>query len=105
MLPHDFFKLMSDETRIRILLWIHTYESVSVNSIAAALNESQPKISRHLATLRQAGVIRDNRQGQKVFYSLANELPGWLYRTLQGLQQSNCLQSAYQLNLNQAVSS
>ncbi|MGR5095797.1 metalloregulator ArsR/SmtB family transcription factor [Vibrio maritimus] len=105
MLPHEFFKLMSDETRIRTLLWVSANGSVCVNELVEALGESQPKVSRHLAMLRQAGVLKDTRQGQHVFYSLAEGLPGWLYRTLKGLEQSNCLQSAYQLNFNELVSS
>lgn len=104
MLPHEFFKLMSDETRIRTLLWVSVNEAVCVNDLVVALGESQPKVSRHLAMLRQAGVLKDTRKGQHVFYSLAEGLPGWLYRTLKGLEQSNCLQSAYQLNFNELMS-
>ncbi|MFA0084151.1 metalloregulator ArsR/SmtB family transcription factor [Vibrio sp. 10N.261.51.F12] len=103
MLPHEFFKLMSDETRIRTLLWISAKGEVCVNDLVEVLQESQPKVSRHLAMLRQVGVVTDCRVGQRVFYRLSSGLPSWLYKTIQGLEQSNCLQSAYQLNFNEVV--
>ena len=43
----------------------------------AALDVSQPKISRHLAVLRQCGLLADRKQNQWVFYSLNKSLPDW----------------------------
>jgi len=48
-----------------------------------ALNESQPKISRHLALLRDAKLLLDRRQGQWVFYRLNEAAPAWAFATLQ----------------------
>ncbi len=45
--------------------------------LMAALDESQPKISRHLAQLRKSGILLDRRQGQWVYYRLHPELPEW----------------------------
>jgi len=42
-----------------------------------ALGESQPKISRHLALLREAGVVVCRRQGTWMHYRLSEDLPGW----------------------------
>ena len=78
MLPHQFFKLLSDETRVRCLLMIAREQRVCVGELTQALNESQPKISRHLALLRSSGVVADTRQGQWVFYRLSDQLPGWM---------------------------
>lgn len=74
MLPHQFFKLLSDETRVRCLLMIAREEKVCVGELTEALHESQPKISRHLALLRSSGVVVDTRQGQWVFYRLSDQL-------------------------------
>lgn len=49
MLPHQFFKLLADETRVRCLLMIAREQNLCVAELTAALEESQPKISRHLA--------------------------------------------------------
>lgn len=65
----DFLKSISDETRLRILMLLHERE-LCVCELCDVLGESQPKISRHLARLRDAGFVRDLRHGQWVFYSL-----------------------------------
>ncbi len=99
MLPHQFFKLLSDETRVRCLLIIARETQVCVGELTLALNESQPKISRHLALLRSSGVVVDVRQGQWVFYRLSSELPGWMRKQIQGLTESNCLKKEYQQDI------
>ncbi|OEF26105.1 metalloregulator ArsR/SmtB family transcription factor [Vibrio rumoiensis] len=95
MLPHQFFKMLSDETRIRCLLLIAREGQLCVCELTEALQESQPKISRHLAQLRQSGVLVDERKGQWVYYGLAGDLPGWLRKVIDGLKQSQCLQKQY----------
>ncbi|EGR2125771.1 metalloregulator ArsR/SmtB family transcription factor [Vibrio cholerae] len=99
MLPHQFFKLLSDETRVRCLLMIAREEKVCVGELTEALNESQPKISRHLALLRSSGVVVDTRQGQWVFYRLSDQLPGWMKKQIKGLVESNCLKAEYQQDI------
>ena len=99
MLPHQFFKLLSDETRVRCLLMIAREEKVCVGELTAALNESQPKVSRHLALLRSSGVVVDTRQGQWIFYRLSDQLPGWMRKQIQGLVESNCLKKEYQQDI------
>ncbi|EEO07589.1 transcriptional regulator ArsR family [Vibrio cholerae TM 11079-80] len=99
MLPHQFFKLLADETRVRCLLMIAREEKVCVAELTEALNESQPKISRHLALLRASGVVVDIRQGQWVFYRISDQLPGWMRKQIQGLVESNCLKQEYQQDI------
>lgn len=99
MLPHQFFKLLADETRVRCLLTIAREEKVCVAELTHALNEGQPKVSRHLALLRSSGVIVDTRQGQWVFYRLSDQLPGWMKKQIRGLVESNCLKEEYQQDI------
>ncbi|OIQ24375.1 metalloregulator ArsR/SmtB family transcription factor [uncultured Vibrio sp.] len=99
MLPHQFFKMLSDETRMRCLLLIAREGRLCVCELTSALEESQPKISRHLAQLRQSGVLVDEREGQWVYYHVPNTLPGWLRKVITGLKDSNCLQEQYQLDV------
>ncbi|SON51336.1 Arsenical resistance operon repressor [Vibrio tapetis subsp. tapetis] len=96
MLPNQFFKLLSDETRLRCLLLIAREGRLCVCELTQALQESQPKISRHLAQLRQSGVLKDERQGQWVYYDVADSLPGWMRKVITGLQESNCLATQYE---------
>ncbi len=98
MLPHQFFKLLSDETRFRCLVLIAREKRLCVCELTHALQESQPKVSRHLAQLRQSGVLVDERQGQWVYYSISDQLPGWLNKVIDGLKQSNCLQQQYSVD-------
>ncbi len=96
MNPHHFFKLLSDETRLRCLLLIAREKQLCVCELTSALEESQPKISRHLAQLRQCGVLLDERHGQWVYYRVSDSLPGWMRKVIEGLRDSNCLQEQYQ---------
>ena len=63
------FLALSDKTRLR-LIDLMAKEAVSVGFLAESINESQPKVSRHLAYLRNAGLVRTRRDGKNVFYSI-----------------------------------
>lgn len=82
MIPTVFFKLLADETRLRALLLIAHEGELCVCELMSALQESQPKISRHLAQLRNTGLLLDRRQGQWVFYRLNPDLPTWAQTVL-----------------------
>jgi ArsR family transcriptional regulator len=99
MLPHQFFKLLSDETRVRCLMMIAREGKLCVGELTEALQQSQPKVSRHLALLRSSGIVIDIRQGQWVFYQLSDQLPGWMKKQIQGLVDSNCLKQEYQQDM------
>lgn len=77
MCPLDFFKCLSEDTRLRSLLLIHELGELCVCELMAALDESQPKISRHLAQLRQCNLLHDERRGQWVYYRISPTLPTW----------------------------
>lgn len=65
----NFFKMLSDETRLRILILLY-HRKFCVCQICGIMEESQPKISKHLAKLRDMGFVKDERQEQFIFYSL-----------------------------------
>jgi ArsR family transcriptional regulator len=48
-----------------------------VCELTVALDLSQPKVSRHLASLRQCGLLQDSRKGQWVYYQINQALPDW----------------------------
>ncbi len=64
------FKLLSDETRLRILYYLTQREELHVRALCELLHESQPAVSHHLALLRVAGLIERRRQGKHNFYGL-----------------------------------
>lgn len=80
--PVQFYKCLADETRLRCLLLIATEEELCVCELTEALEESQPKVSRHLAQLRQYKLLTDRRQGQWVFYRINPELEDWAVAVL-----------------------
>ena len=53
--PLQLFKNLSDETRLGIVLLLKEMGELCVCDLCAALDQSQPKISRHLAMLRESG--------------------------------------------------
>ena len=64
------FKLLSDETRLRILYYLTQREELHVRALCELLHESQPAVSHHLALLRVAGLIGRRREGKHNFYGL-----------------------------------
>ena len=66
------FLALSDKTRLRLLKHMAEGE-VSVGFLAESLGESQPKISRHLAYLRGAGVVSTRRDGKWIYYAIAEQ--------------------------------
>ncbi|MCM8709427.1 metalloregulator ArsR/SmtB family transcription factor [Clostridium sp. SYSU_GA19001] len=66
----DFFKILSDETRLRILILLY-HKKLCVCEICGITGEPQPKISKHLAKLRDMGFVKDERQEQFIFYDLS----------------------------------
>lgn len=87
--PPQLFKALADETRARIALLVSREQELCVCELTCALNESQPKISRHLALLRQIGLLTDRRQGQWVHYRLHPDLPRWAPALLDLVREAN----------------
>ncbi|TLP42204.1 metalloregulator ArsR/SmtB family transcription factor [Cohaesibacter sp. CAU 1516] len=72
-----FFQCLSDETRLRALILFEDEPDLCVCELAHALDTPQPKISRHLAAMRDADIVRSRRQAQWVFYSLNPDMALW----------------------------
>ena len=87
--PPELFKSLADETRARATLLIAQLGELCVCELMCALDDSQPKISRHLAQLRSSGLLLDRRQGQWVYYRLNPQLPAWVHEVLQLTLQAN----------------
>ncbi|MGS0682565.1 metalloregulator ArsR/SmtB family transcription factor [Shewanella sp. 125m-7] len=89
MTPLTFFKALADDTRLRSLLLIQAETELCVCELMTALDEIQPKISRHLALLRKLGLLVDRRQGQWIFYRINPELPSWANEIMQTLAKEH----------------
>jgi ArsR family transcriptional regulator len=67
--PAQLFKALSDETRLRILSLL-TAGELCVCDLMAVLDLPQSTVSRHLAYLRNTGLVEDRRQGVWMYYRL-----------------------------------
>ena len=65
----NFFKILSDETRVRILVLLY-HKKLCVCEICGIMEETQPKISKHLAKLSDMGFVKDERKEQFIYYYL-----------------------------------
>lgn len=87
----NFFPALADPTRLRCLLLLATESELCVCELTHALGESQPKISRHLATLREAGIVSDRREGLWIHYRINPDLPAWAREILSTASQANAV--------------
>ena len=93
MKPEMLFNLLSDTTRLRCLVLIRAVDEACVCEMTYALDESQPKISRHLALMRDAGLVLARREGTWMHYRIDPDLPSWAKKSLHHvLQQLEDLQ-------------
>lgn len=78
----NLFAALGHETRLRCLVLLHDEGQLCVCELTHALGMAQPTISRHLALLREAGWVEDERKGLWVHYSLSSKLPAWAQEVL-----------------------
>jgi ArsR family transcriptional regulator len=94
--PQEFFKVLSDPLRLQIILLLAQRGEVCVNDagelcinelcvneVVAATRMSQPKVSRHLAQLREYGVLVDRKDVRFVFYRINPALPDWMRKVIE----------------------
>jgi len=67
------FRLLSDTTRLRLLMLVDQ-EELSVAELAAITQLAQPRVSTHLAKLKEAGLVSDRREGVSVYYRMASTI-------------------------------
>src|SRR2546423_8271383 len=66
----QLFKLLADETRLRIMHYLLQISEMNVRTFVGLLGQTQPAVSHHLALLREAGMIECRRSGKHNFYHL-----------------------------------
>lgn len=74
---------MADNIRLRSILLIASEGELCVCELMAALDElSQPKVSRHLAVLKNSGLLITRKQKQWVFYNINPDIPPWIHQVI-----------------------
>jgi len=67
----QLFKALADKTRLKILWLLLEETELSVSDMTGVLLTPQSTVSRHLRHLLNAGLVKDRREGQSVFYRIA----------------------------------
>ena len=83
--PDTITKALADLTRLRIVILLTLRDELCVCDLIDVLDMEQPKISRHLAVLRNARIVADRRSGQWNFYRLHPDLPRWAFAMVESL--------------------
>ena len=87
----QIFKLLADETRLKILSYLLQAGELNVRSLCDLLDQSQPAVSHHLALLKACGLIESRRDGKNNFYRVIPEQFGRfaevLFRKVPGLEE------------------
>jgi ArsR family transcriptional regulator len=91
-----FFQALANQTRLRLLNLMADKE-ICVCYLAEILDQLQPKISRHLAYLRKAGIVASRRNGKWMHYRIATPSHAGaaiiLQQTLASLKDERIMQS------------
>lgn len=82
LVPETLFRGLADATRLRALVLMQREGELCVCELTHALHMIQPKISRHLALLREAELVSDRRAGRWIYYRIRPDLPGWAQQIL-----------------------
>lgn len=82
------FKLLSDENRLRILMYLVHENELHVTALCERLQQSQPAVSHHIALLRDSGLIECRRDGKHNYYSVRKDrfhrIMGELFQNMAG---------------------
>jgi len=68
---HQVFKLLGERTRLRIMVLL-TEGEMCICNLMACLGLPQSTVSRHMATMRLAGLVKNRREGKWIHYGLAS---------------------------------
>src|SRR5271156_401209 len=71
----EIFRALADPTRLRILALLRAME-LSIGELAQVLGQSQPRVSRHVKILADAGIAERRKEGSWVFLGLGDKARG-----------------------------
>ena len=74
----EIFKSLADETRLRLLILLQGGNEYCVCDLMQALDMPQSTVSRHVAYMRNAGLLNDRRGGVWMYYSIRPGLDPFL---------------------------
>lgn len=85
--PNALFAALAHDTRLRCLLLLVEHDELCVCELTHAIGAAQPHVSRHLAQLRELGLVSDRREGLWIHYRIHPGLPGWVRTVLKATDE------------------
>ncbi|MDH5358343.1 MAG: metalloregulator ArsR/SmtB family transcription factor [Gammaproteobacteria bacterium] len=79
----DLYAALSHPMRLRALVLINQLDELCVCELTHALGLAQPVISRHLAQLKEKGLLLARRQGLWIYYRINDDIPTWVKTVIQ----------------------
>lgn len=95
----------ADETRRRILLLLLAQGELCVCDLLGVLELPQPKVSRHLAVLRETDLVVSRKRGTWVHYRLNPDMPLWAVQILGAMADGAARSEPYQSDRERLKSS
>ena len=83
----NILRALADGTRLRLINLLLVEKELCVCELTEALEIVQPKVSRHLAILREAALVLDRREGLWIHYRIHPDLPAWSQQLLEAIHQ------------------
>jgi ArsR family transcriptional regulator, arsenate/arsenite/antimonite-responsive transcriptional repressor len=90
--PSDVFRALGVETRLRIVELLKTHGPMGANEIASHLSVTAAAVSQHLKILRYLGLVKSERKGQWIPYSLDREALESCRRLVEEVCTCGCLE-------------
>jgi ArsR family transcriptional regulator len=76
--PKELFSALAHDTRLRCMMLFMQHQELCVCELTYAIGTAQPHVSRHLAQLRELGLVSDRREGLWIHYRIHAQLPEWV---------------------------
>lgn len=81
--PAELFKVLADPLRLTMMMHLVASPELCVCDLVERTGMSQPKVSRHLAQLREYGLLLDRKEERWVYYRLNPAMPDWMRHVIQ----------------------
>lgn len=101
----EVIRALSDRLRLRCVLLLAREEELCVCEFTQALDVVQPKVSRHLATLRAAGIVIARRDAQWLHYRLDPDRPAWLSQIVEAVRAGSAADADHLADLGRLAGS
>ncbi|MGX7350099.1 ArsR/SmtB family transcription factor [Dolosicoccus paucivorans] len=75
-------KVLSHPIRFSIALFLYRNGKMNVGAIQEGLDLPQSTVSQHISKMREAGIVKADRQGTKIYYTLSNDIAIKVLQTL-----------------------